>query len=79
MLRKKNRSIQLNLKKQIKKDYLDQTLFNKKVITNIGKYVIYYPPQQAFFTQLQISQNFYKNYIKLSYSYMPNIKFIIKK
>ena len=35
--KKKNRSIQLNLKKQIKKDYLVQTPFNKKVITNIGK------------------------------------------
>ena len=70
--------MQLNFKKQIKKDYLVQASFNKEVGTNIEKEFFtllnkHFPPSNKY------HKIFNKNNIKLSFSSMPNLKFIINK
>ena len=79
---KKNRSIQFNRKKQIKKpkkkNYLVQPPFNEEVSNNIIK---------EFFTLLnkhfpssnRYQKIFNKINIKLSYSCLPNVKSLINK
>ena len=68
---RKNRSIQLNLKKQIKKqnkkDYLVQPPFNEEVSTNIGKefFTLF---NKNFPSSNKYHKIFNKNNIKLSYS-----------
>ena len=74
--------MQLNLKtqikKQIKNNYLVQPHFNKEVSTNIGK-EFFTLLNKHFLASKKHHKIFNKNNIKLSFSSMSNLKFIINK